>query len=127
MINRNFTVDTRLDYTQQTSPTTLVFTQVRGDSLVQTVNVSANDFDFTGTTARCHFKRDRSSRHPLFIPTVLVSLPSMGRLICTIQATSSQTNLIPNTYYADLELTIPPGRIKTVAFLNMELIQDVSN
>lgn len=116
-----------IDYLAQTTPPTLKLSVVQGDTFSQTITVRKSNFDFTGTTARCHIKRSKSASTALAEVAPLLTVPALGILTATLQVDYSDLTWRSGTYYADLELTFPGNTRKTVAFLEIEVIEDVTD
>jgi hypothetical protein len=114
------------DYTTQTTPPTIKFALVKGDTLLQTLRVKKTGFDFTGTTVRSQIKRSRNNTNAIATLTPALTFPSLGIMTVTLRIEYPDTNWQPATYYADVELTFPDGVRKTVAFLEIEAVQDAS-
>lgn len=117
---------TVVDYTAQTTPPTLRFILVKGDTLLQTLVVTKAGFDFTGTTARCQIKQTKNATAPISTVVPILNFPTLGKLTVTLRVDYPDTGWRPITYFADIELTFPGGVRKTVAFLEIQAVQDVS-
>jgi len=115
-----------IDYTEQTRAPTLKFEHVRGDTLMHTLTVKKTGFDFTATTARCQIKRTKTATTAIATPTLLLSFPAPGSMSVTLRVEFADTVWTPATYYGDIEITMPGGNRKTVAFLQIEVTQDVT-
>jgi hypothetical protein len=99
---------------------------VRGDTLLQTLAVTQTGFDFTGTTARCQVKRTKNASMPIATINPILAFPELGKMTVTLRLNYPDTNWQPITYYADVELTFLGNIRKTVAFLEIQAVQDVS-
>lgn len=116
-----------IDRTSQTTPPTYKLSLVRGDTLLHTFSVSRTGFDFTSTTARCQFKKARNSSAVLFESVPLVTFPELGKMLISIRVDHPHTLWqAGSTCYADVELTLPGNLRKTVNFLDIEVLQDVT-
>jgi hypothetical protein len=117
---------TVIDYTEQTRAPTLKFEHVRGDTLLHTLTVKKAGFDFTGTTARCQIKRTKNATTAIATPALILFFPAVGSMSVTIRVEFVDTVWAPGVYYGDVEITMPGNNRKTVAFLQVEVTQDVT-
>lgn len=114
-----------IDRTKETTPPTVRLTLVRGDSFSHTIRIKKASYDFTGTTARAYIKDKRRITLLLSVVPELV-FPAVGEMLATLKINYAQTTWEPGLVFGDLELTFLGGIRKTVAFLEIQVIADVT-
>jgi hypothetical protein len=115
-----------LDYTQQTKPPTYKVALVRGDTFEHILSVKKTDFDFTGSTVRSHFKQSVNATSILATPTTTISFPALGECLITVSLPFAANTFKPGVYYCDIEITMPGQRRKTLCFIEVQVIADVT-
>jgi len=90
-------------------------TVFRGDSLkVDIIVVDANGdaVDLTGATAKFTARKDEASEEAILTKDLIITDPSNGKM--QLALTPDDTALTPQSYAADIEISFPDGRVKTV-------------
>jgi hypothetical protein len=116
-----------IDRTKETTPPTFKLSLVRGDTLFHTFSVSRTGYDFTGTTARCQIRQAKNAKTAIATTTPTLVISELGKLLVNVRVDYADTLWRPATYYADVELTLPGNVRKTVSFLEIQVLQDVTN
>jgi hypothetical protein len=108
---KNF-ITTHLSDMVQTKKVDLVVR--RGDTFnTDEFKIERALFDFTGTTARMQIKRRREDATALLQPTTTVD-NTTGSATAKPTATAEQVAALPpNTYYYDVDFTLPDGSVYT--------------
>jgi hypothetical protein len=116
-----------IDRTKETTPPTYKLSLVRGDTLFHTFSVSRDGYDFAGTTARCQIKQAKNAQTAFATVTPTLIVSELGKLLVTVRVEYADTLWRPGTYHADVELTLPGNVRKTVSFLEIQVLQDVTH
>ncbi|MCD6418599.1 BppU family phage baseplate upper protein [bacterium] len=99
----------------------------RGDSLsaeISVVDADGNAVDLTDASAKFTARERENDSSAVIEKALEIYDPSNGKMRLTL--TSTDTNITPKSYPADIEITFADGRVKTIWKAYIEVKWDVS-